>query len=61
MQAIVEENEDGRERTFHLSIGCERGRHRSVVVVEAIAQELQKNNGFSDNICIAIFHRDLDG
>jgi UPF0042 nucleotide-binding protein len=46
--------ERGRD-TLHLAIGCTGGRHRSVVLAEALAARLNDNG-----ISAAVRHRDVD-
>ena len=44
----------GRE-TLSLAVGCTGGRHRSVVIVEALGERLR-----ADGLTVAVTHRDVD-
>jgi UPF0042 nucleotide-binding protein len=44
----------GRD-TLSLAVGCTGGRHRSVVIVESLAERLR-----ADGLTVAVTHRDVD-
>lgn len=44
----------GRD-TLRLAVGCTGGRHRSVVIVESLAERLR-----ADGLKVAVSHRDVD-
>ena len=46
---------DHGRRYLHVAIGCTGGRHRSVVLAEALAAELR-----ADDLTIAVRHRDVE-
>jgi UPF0042 nucleotide-binding protein len=41
-----------------IRIGCIGGKHRSVVIVEKVAQQIRKN--YHDQIKLTVIHRDID-
>jgi UPF0042 nucleotide-binding protein len=50
-QRNTERGKDG----LSLAVGCTGGRHRSVVIVEAIAERLR-----GDGLTVTVTHRDID-
>jgi UPF0042 nucleotide-binding protein len=46
--------ERGRE-SLNIAVGCTGGRHRSVAIVEALAERLR-----ADGLSVAVTHRDVD-
>jgi UPF0042 nucleotide-binding protein len=46
--------ERGRS-SLHVAVGCTGGRHRSVVIAEALAQRMQGNG-----VAVTLQHRDVD-
>ena len=48
-------NEEGKSEEFHLSIGCDRRKHRSVAIAEEIGRRLTKQG-----LLVAVVHRDID-
>jgi UPF0042 nucleotide-binding protein len=53
--SLAEFADEGRGR-LTVAVGCTGGRHRSIVLVEALAERLQDAAGAS----VSVFHRDLD-
>lgn len=51
----VEAYVDHGRRYLHVAIGCTGGRHRSVVLAEALADELR-----GDDVAAAVLHRDVE-
>jgi RNase adapter protein RapZ len=43
------------KHAVHLAVGCTGGRHRSVVIVEALAERLR-----GDGLTVTVTHRDVD-
>ena len=46
--------QDHRRRFLHVALGCTGGRHRSVVLAEALARQLQDNS-----LDVDVWHRDV--
>ena len=46
------------KRYLTLAVGCTGGKHRSVVVSEALASRLDRNGGI-DGITVKVVHRDV--
>ena len=53
---VAEQLQEGGKKTARIGIGCTGGRHRSVAVVEALAETLRKNPLLN----VDVFHRDIE-
>jgi UPF0042 nucleotide-binding protein len=51
----AQRNAERGKDALSLAVGCTGGRHRSVVIVEALAERLR-----SDGLTITVTHRDVD-
>ena len=49
----------GFEQELRIGIGCERGRHRSVALVERLARELHLQAAIAKQYTLRVEHRDL--
>jgi RNase adapter protein RapZ len=52
---LVNKNSLAGKEEFQMAVGCTGGRHRSVAVVEALRQILQKQP-----VKLSVFHRDVE-
>ena len=53
---VTEQLQAGKKKSVRIGIGCTGGRHRSVAVVEALANTLEEYPGLD----VDVFHRDID-
>ena len=52
---VAQRNAERGREGLSLAVGCTGGRHRSVVIVEALAERLR-----GDGVAVTVTHRDVD-